>query len=96
MSHRELDEEQSTTSRPVLRHQNILKLESGERVPVEIEILSSSTLFRQGESLVVRVQGTELAGAGDITHEESVNFVEHIVHVGGETDSQLVIPVISR
>jgi predicted acyl esterase len=95
VSHRELDAEQSTVSRPVLLHQNVLKLKPTERVPVEIEILSSSTLFRQGESLVVRVQGTELTGAGDIAHEENVNVGDHIVYVGGETDSQLVIPVVS-
>jgi len=96
VSHRELDPEQSTASRPVLRHQELLKLAPGERVPVEIEILPSSTLFRQGESLVVRVQGTELAGAGDITHEGSVNAGDHIVYVGGATDSHLVIPVVPR
>jgi uncharacterized protein len=94
VSHRELDPELSTVSRPVLRHQQVLKLEPGERVPVDIEILSSSTLFRQGESLVVRVQGTELTGAGDIAHEGNVNMGEHIVYVGGETDSHLVIPVV--
>jgi hypothetical protein len=96
VSHRELDAERSTASRPVLRHQETLKLEPGERVAVEIEILPSSTLFRQGESLVVRAQGTELSGAGDITHEGNVNVGEHIVHVGGETDSQLVIPVVPK
>jgi len=95
VSHRELDPEQSTVFRPVLRHQEVLKLVPGERVPVEIEILPSSTLFREGESLVVRIQGTELAGAGDITHEDSLNTGDHILHVGGETDSQLVIPVVS-
>ena len=94
VSHRELDAELSTVARPVLQHRRLLKLQPGERVPVEIEILPSSTLFRQGESLVVRVQGTELRGAGDITHLNSVNAGEHIVYVGGASDSQLVIPLV--
>jgi putative CocE/NonD family hydrolase len=94
VSHRELDADLSTVARPVLRHERLLKLGPGERVPVEIEILPSSTLFRAGETLVVRVQGTELRGAGDITHLNGVNAGEHIIHVGGASDSQLVIPVI--
>ena len=96
VSHRELDVERSTPLRPFLRHERQLTLSPGELVPVEIEILPSSTLFRAGESLVVRVQGTELTGAGDITHIDGVNSGEHIVHVGGETDSHLTIPIIPR
>ena len=96
VSHRELDAERSTALRPFLRHERELKLAAGERVPVEIEILPSSTFFQEGESLVVRVQGTELAGAGGIEHIDGVNAGHHIVHVGGEYDSQLTLPVISR
>ncbi len=96
VSHRELDTERSTRIRPVLRHDRLSKLRPDERVPVEIEILPSSTMFRQGESLVLRIQGTELPGAGDITHLNTVNAGDHVVYVGGETDSQLVLPVIPR
>ena len=96
VSHRELDTERSTISRLFLRHHRELKLAPGERVAVEIEILPSSTLFRLGESLVVRIQGTELPGAGDITHLDGVNAGNHIVHVGGTTDSHLVLPVIPQ
>jgi len=96
VSHREVDRERSTKFRPFLKHKRKLKLSPGERVRVEIEILPSSTLFRGGESLVLRIQGTELSGAGDITHIMGVNTGRHIVHVGGDADSQLIIPVVRR
>ena len=94
VSHRELDEERSTENRPFLRHERLLKLEPGQPVPVDVEILPSSTLFREGESIVLRIQGTELPGAGDIEHWDSVNVGYHIVHAGGEYESYLVLPVV--
>jgi len=63
-------------------------------VPVDIEILPSSTYFEAGESLVLRVQGVELEGAGDIDHTDSVNSGDHIVHVGGAYGSSLLLPVV--
>jgi len=96
VSHRELDSDRSTQLHPFLRHARALPLEPGERVEVQIEILPSSTQFRAGESLVVRIQGTELAGAGGIEHIDSVNAGNHIVHVGGATPSRLILPVVPQ
>ncbi|MGI9257395.1 MAG: CocE/NonD family hydrolase [Gammaproteobacteria bacterium] len=94
VSHRDVNPEKSTPVRPYLRHDRPMKLELGERVRVDVEILPSSTMFRAGESLVVRVQGTELPGAGDIEHVELMNSGDHIVYVGGDTGSRLTVPVI--
>ncbi len=94
VSHREVDPEMSTPVRPYLLHRQLRKLNSGERVRVDVEILPSSTMFRTGESLVVRIQGTELPGAGDIAHVDAVNSGDHIVYVGGGTDSRLTVPVV--
>ncbi|NNC65384.1 MAG: X-Pro dipeptidyl-peptidase domain-containing protein, partial [Gammaproteobacteria bacterium] len=91
-----LDPNRSTELHPFLRHQRALPLSPGERVEVRIEILPSSTLFRAGESLVLRVQGTELPGAGGIGHILGVNAGSHIVHVGGATPSHLILPVIPQ
>lgn len=95
VSHRELDLERSTELRPFLSHRRALPLSPGERVEVQVEILPSSTLFRAGESLVLRIQGTELPGAGGIDHILGVNAGNHVVHVGGATPSRLVLPVIN-
>ena len=94
VSHRELDEEKSTAGRPFLKHERLLKVRPGERVPVDIEILPSSTLFRSGESVVLRIQGTELPGAGDGAHWGGVNAGRHLVHMGGEYESYLLLPVV--
>ncbi len=94
VSHRDLDPERSTELHPFLRHQRALPLSPGERVEVQVEILPSSTLFRAGESLVLRLQGTELAGTGGIEHILGVNAGNHIVHLGGATPSRLVLPII--
>jgi predicted acyl esterase len=95
VSHRAVDPAKSTPVRPFLRHDRPMKLESGERVRVDVEILPSSTMYRAGESLVVRIQGTELRGAGDITHVGTINAGDHIVYVGGATDSRLTVPVVA-
>ncbi len=94
VSHRELDVRRSTPLQPFLTHRKEEKLDEGEVVPVSIEILPASTFFRAGESLVLRIQGSELRGAGDITHVGSVNKGTHTVFVGGETPSRLVLPRI--
>ena len=94
VSHREIDEGRSTEFRPYLRHEQEQKLSPGEIVPVDIEILPSSTYFEAGQSLVLRVQGVELEGAGDIEHKDPVNTGDHIVHVGGAYGSSLLLPVV--
>ncbi len=96
VSHRELDRERSTELRPFLSHERALPLQAGEPVEVQVEILPSSTMFAAGESIVVRVQGTELPGAGGNSHIHPVNAGEHIVHVGGAMPSRLILPVIGR
>ena len=105
VSHRELDPEKSTPDQPWLKHTKELKLKSGEIVPVEIEILPSSTIFRSGESLGVVIQGSDLIkkGASIITkdfgerryqHMETVNKGEHFIYCGGKYDSHLLVPII--
>lgn len=96
VSHRELDAERSTDLRPFLKHEAEQELTPGQKVPVEIEILPSSTFFDTGESLALRIKGTELDAAGDIAHEDPVNVGTHSVHVGGGSDSYLLVPVVPR
>jgi uncharacterized protein len=101
VSHREPDPERSTPYQPVLRHKRLLKLNKGEIVPVEIEILPSSILLRGGESLVLVIKGSEIvteeSSAGDSKrygHKETVNKGTHSIYVGGKYDSHLLVPVI--
>ena len=94
VSERELDEEKSTAWQPVLTHQNPQKLSRNETVPVEIEILPSSTLFRAGESLQVVVQGKDFFVHPALGHHYSVNRGEHTIFTGGDYDSHLLVPVV--
>ncbi len=103
VSHRELDPERSTPSQPWLKHKRVLKLNKGEIVPVDIEILPSGTLFKAGERLVLVVKGSEIITKGSspqygvtgYEHKETVNKGTHLMYAGGKYDSFLLVPVIA-
>lgn len=94
VSQRELDPERSTALQPYLKHERSLTLKRGEIVPVEIEILPSSTLFRAGETLEVAIQGRDHFEHHALAHKNTVNKGTHIIHMGGDYDSHLLVPVI--
>lgn len=101
VSHRELDQAKSTAAQPWLKHERALKLEPGEIVPVEIEILPSGTLFKKGETLTVVVKGSEVVKGSSTpgldtryAHRELVNKGQHVIYSGGQYDSHLLVPII--
>lgn len=96
VSERALDEERSTPWQPWLSHDNPQPLTPNEVVPVEVEILPSSTLFRAGESLQVVVQGQDLFEHPSLAHDHSddVNRGTHSIYTGGQYDSHLLVPVV--
>ncbi len=102
VSHRELDSEKSTPLQPWHKHETELKLAKDEIVPVEIEILPSSTLFKKGEQLEVVVKASEVVKGNSTPglktryeHEETVNKGVHNIYAGDKYDSHLLIPVIN-
>lgn len=99
VSHRELDPARSTPSQPVHTHTHEQRLKAGERVPVDIEIWPSSTLFHAGERLRLVVQGRDieeqsLPNAPFAGHDETRNQGMHVIHAGGEYDSHLLVPEV--
>jgi predicted acyl esterase len=97
VSQRELDEEKSRPWQPFLKHQGEQKLKPGEIVPVEIEILPSSTLFRKNETLRLVVQGKDLIEGppwGWLGYRRLANRGKHSIYAGGRYDSYLLVPVI--
>jgi predicted acyl esterase len=96
VSERELDRNLSTPWQPVLTHNNSQDISRNEIVPVEIEILPSSTLFREGESLQLVVQGIDIYEHPLLAHKHSVNKGQHSIHMGGIYDSHLLVPVIPQ
>jgi len=99
-SHRELDEVRSRPEQPFHPHTREQRLVSGERVPLEIEIWASSTLFLAGETLRVVVQGRDIVQGGAAPnvpfarHEDTRNAGLHVIYSGGQYDSHLLIPEI--
>ncbi|WP_431236015.1 CocE/NonD family hydrolase (plasmid) [Mycolicibacterium psychrotolerans] len=96
-SHRELDAQRSTPHQPWLAHLREQKLEPGQRVAVDIEILPSGTAFRAGETLRLVIQGTDVnkypPGTPTQRHHSDRNEGRHIIHTGGPYDAHLLIPV---
>ena len=98
-SHRDLDPARSKPEQPVHTHTREQLLQPGERVPVEIEIWPSSTLFRAGERLRLIVQGQDilregLPNAPFAKHENTRNQGTHVLRTGGSFDSHLLVPVV--
>jgi putative CocE/NonD family hydrolase len=98
-SHRELDPVRSRPEQPWYLHQREQRLSPGEVVPVEIEILASSTIFHAGERLRVVIQGRDFfkpthIPKGPVMKHETRNRGEHVIRTGGRYDSHLLIPVI--
>jgi uncharacterized protein len=96
-SHRELDLDRSTPEQPVHSHRALEPLPPGKPVPLDIEIWPSSTLFRQGETLRLIVQGRDLNSYEPMTPTSAhaaQNNGPHTIHFGGDFDSHLLVPVI--
>jgi putative CocE/NonD family hydrolase len=94
VSRRALDEATSTEWEPVLRNDAEQLLSPGEIVPVEIGLLPSATFFSRGESIRLVVSGHEIVRLPPFVKANDCNRGTHTVHVGGDYDSCLVIPVI--
>jgi putative CocE/NonD family hydrolase len=99
VSHRALDLARSTPEQPVHLHTHEEPLESGECVPVEIELWPFSAQFAAGESLRLLIAGHDLyqRPEGVILpfplHEQTRNRGTHIIRTGGAFDSSLLLPM---
>ncbi len=95
VSHRETDEVLSTIEVPYHPHQRKMPLDINQVVPVEVEILSSSTLFEKGTLLQLVMMNREPIGYNTFKHEilESKGFFR--IYSGGTYDSFLMIPEVN-
>jgi predicted acyl esterase len=96
VSHRALDTERSRPGRPWHTHVQQQPVRPGEVVPVEIEILASSTYFEAGASLRLDVLGHDAANYPAFKHGRTANGGEHRVHTGGSYPSALLTPFVNR
>ncbi|KAH7201147.1 Alpha/Beta hydrolase protein [Fusarium oxysporum] len=97
-SHREQDPALSTDIVPHHPHTREQKIPPGTIIPVEIGIWPAGIHFESGEGLVLRVQGHLDQLVEFINHvegkPENLNKGKHTIHVGGEFDSHLVLPIV--
>jgi predicted acyl esterase len=99
VAHRRLDEARSEPWRPFHPCDRPEPLSRGQVVPVEIELLPSSTLFRRGEVLRLDVQGhwfwrrSPFFGMFPVAYRASPPATV-ILHLGGPADSHLLVPRI--
>jgi uncharacterized protein len=96
VSHRELDPERSGLGRPWHTHRRRQPVQPDEVVPMEIEVLASSTTFEAGTSLSVDVLGHDAARYPAFKHGQSVNCGTHAIHTGGLYPSALLAPFVNR
>lgn len=96
LSHRELDEERSTDTRPWHPHRRLWPVNTGEAVRADVEILPSSTLFEAGCSIRLIVQGRELRDYPAFGHDRTVNRGWHRLFTGGRHAAFLSLPVVER
>ncbi len=92
VSHRELDQVRSNIEMPYHLHTHLFNLTPDEIVPVEIEILPSSTIFEKHAVLQLVIMGQEPIEYYTFKHENSINTGFHRIFTGGKYDSYLVIP----
>lgn len=95
VSRRKLDEKLSTDYCPVQAHTCEEKLEPGQIVPVDIEIVPTSRFFHKGQQIRVQIAGRYIRGDWfEPLTWDTDNKGNHIIYTGGEYESYLQIPVI--
>ncbi len=97
VSLRELDEEKSTPEQPVHTFKHPQKLAKGEIVPIEIGLWPTSLRFHAGEQVEIAISGMPYEmHLSDFPGKTlpTINKGSHIIHMGGEYDSHLLVPFI--
>jgi predicted acyl esterase len=94
VSHRAIDPQRSRPGMPWHSHIKAEPVQPNEVVPVEIEILASSTLFEAGSTLRVDILGHDADRYPSFRHNPTVNHGWHSIYTGSTFDSHLLMPVV--
>jgi len=93
--HRELDPELTTASRPYHRHKNLLPLEPGEPVEMQVEVWPTSMVYPKGSRLVLTLSSdSPMTMQGSRVGLYRARHAKDTIHTGGKYDSYLQIPVV--
>ena len=69
-------------------------MKAGEIIPVDIELYPSSTFFAAGETLQLIVSSNEIIPSPPYKKDIECNYGKHVLHIGGQYDSYLQVPMI--
>ena len=94
VSHRAMDPLRSRPGMPWHSHRSADPVRPDEIVPVEIEILASSTLFEAGSALRLDVLGHDADRYPALRHRPTVNQGWHSIYTGPTHDSHVLMPVV--
>lgn len=95
ISHRALDPDKSTDFQPIQSHLKEEKIQPGEVVPVDVEIVPSSRFWHKGQSLRIQVAGHYIReGWFEPLFWDTDNHGDTSIYTGGKYDSYLQIPVV--
>jgi len=92
VSHRQLDPARSNIEMPYHLHKQLLRITPKEIVPVDVEILPSSTWFEKDSYLQLIIAGREPVKYNTFKHQSTINRGFHRIYTGGRYGSYLLIP----
>jgi len=97
-SHRILDPAQSLSYRPFHAHARRQWLKRGEVVRLDVEIWSTSMVFKKDHRIRLDIQPRDGIGSAPYTHYHADYNAgaQNTIHVGGSRASHLLLPIIPR
>jgi predicted acyl esterase len=95
-SHRKLDPEKSLPYRPYHAHDERWWLKPGEVVECQVEIWSTSMVFKKGHKLRLDISPADGVGTQHFTHFHADYNADAVttIHAGGDKASYLLLPII--
>lgn len=100
ISHREISQKESylvkgTMVQPVMAHKREQKVQPGEIVPVDVEIVPSARIWHKGEKLRIQIAGRYIReGWFEPLAWDTDNHGRQIIYTGGQYESFIQVPVI--
>lgn len=91
---RALDDNASKPYHPVPMNDRDTWLNAGEKALLDIAFCPSATLFYAGETLRLIIAGHDLVHGPIFSKDTSSNAGRHVLHLGGEFDAHLLLPVM--
>jgi predicted acyl esterase len=101
-SHRKLDPERSRPGRPWHPHDELMPIQPGQVVPLDVEIWPTSIVCPPGYRLALTVKGSDfiVSPPGRMRHDNPHDRPADVfggrttLHTGGEFDAHLLMPLI--